>query len=96
MDGWMANFFFFFLGLMVCEMTLLRSLRRQSLLSCVFLVVITCMFSGGCFVLVRAAFLMYRREGLSVAKRWIWNQTIGPTVERPGRDGNVSVCLVLL
>ena len=54
------------------------------------------MFSGGCFVLVRAAFLMYRREGLSVAKRWIWNQTIGPTVERPGRDGNVSVCLVLL
>lgn len=27
-------------------------------------------------------------EGLSIPKRWIWNNTIGPTVDRPGRDGN--------
>lgn len=27
-------------------------------------------------------------EGLSIPKRWIWNNTIGPTVERPGRDGS--------
>lgn len=28
-------------------------------------------------------------EGLSIPKRWIWNNTIGPTVDRPGRDGSL-------
>lgn len=27
-------------------------------------------------------------EGLSIPQRWIWNQTIGPVVERPGRQGD--------
>ncbi|EAW08967.1 putative alpha-L-arabinofuranosidase [Aspergillus clavatus NRRL 1] len=27
-------------------------------------------------------------EGLSIADRWIWNQTIGDVVDRPGRPGN--------
>lgn len=32
--------------------------------------------------------LTYCSEGLDVPRRWMWNQTIGPTVDRPGRDGN--------
>ena len=27
-------------------------------------------------------------EGLSIPQRWIWNHTIGPVVERPGRQGD--------
>lgn len=29
-------------------------------------------------------------EGLSIPQRWIWNNTIGPVVDRPGRQGNTS------
>ncbi|KAB8231258.1 alpha-N-arabinofuranosidase A [Aspergillus alliaceus] len=27
-------------------------------------------------------------EGLQISSRWIWNQTIGPVVDRPGRDSD--------
>lgn len=41
------------------------------------------------------AVLIYRSEGLSVGSRWIWNQTIGPVVDRPGRDGMFYLAFVV-